>query len=177
MDEYRRVGEEIKKATRKAWRPPPYYFHLWRGGHIRALQRHLRNSYFVRFDIEDFFERVNQTRVTRCLKEYFSYAEARKMAVNSTVRHPTESGRWVLPYGFVQSPILASLALAKSRVGTILNRLHKMSSISVSVYVDDISVSCNDLAKLEEACEALIPAAMKAGLAFNGKRSFEDICL
>ena len=69
-DEYRRIGEEIKKATRKAWRPPPYYFHLRRGGHVRSLQRHLRNSYFVRFDIEDFFGRVNQTRVTRCLKEY-----------------------------------------------------------------------------------------------------------
>jgi len=42
--------------------------------------------------------------------------------------------------------------------------------MSVSVYVNDIIVSCNDLAKLEEACEALIPAAMKAGLAFNAAK-------
>ena len=134
------------------------------------MQRHLKSSYFVRFDIEDFFGRVNQTRVTRCLKEYFSYAEARQMAVDSTVRHPIESKRWVLPYGFLQSPILASLALAKSRLGTILDRLHKTSDMSVSVYVDDIIVSCNDLPKLEKACEVLIAAATKAGLAFNAAK-------
>lgn len=169
-DEYRAIGEAIRKATQKIWRPPPYYFHLRKGGHVAALRRHARKTYFARFDIEDFFGRVNQTRVTRCLKEYFSYPAARQMALDSTVRHPTVSGRWVLPYGFVQSPILASLALSKSRLGLALDGLHKARGINVSVYVDDIIVSCDDREKLQQACEVLVAAAQKSGLAFNAAK-------
>src|SRR5258708_9321833 len=104
--EYRLIGEEIRKATRKVWRPPSYYFHLRKGGHVKALQRHMRNTYFVRLDIEDFFGSINRTRLTRCLKAFFGFPDARRMADESTVRHPTERGRWVLPYGFIQSPML-----------------------------------------------------------------------
>jgi hypothetical protein len=39
--------------------------------------------------------------------------------------------------------------------------------MSVSVYVDDIIVSCKNLTKLEETCEVITHAATKAGLAFN----------
>lgn len=166
-DEYRAIGEEVRKATQKAWRPPSYYFHLRKGGHVAALRRHAVKTYFARFDIEDFFGRVNQTRVTRCLKEYFGYSTARRMAQDSTVRHPTVPSRWVLPYGFVQSPILASLALSTSRLGSALDRLHKARGISVSVYVDDIIVSCDNHEKLQQTCEMLVAAAQKSGLAFN----------
>jgi hypothetical protein len=168
--EYRVIGEGIRKAVQKVWRPPPYYFHLRKGGHVAALRRHAQKTYFARFDIEDFFGRVNQNRVARCLKEYFGSEVARQMALNSTVRHPTVPGRWVLPYGFIQSPILASLALSKSRLGSALRQLDKASGINVSVYVDDIIVSCDDSDKLQQAREVLAAAAVKSRLAFNAAK-------
>jgi hypothetical protein len=166
-DEYRAIGEAIRKATRKVWCAPSYYFHLSKGGHVAALRRHARKTYFTHFDIEDFFGRVNQTRITRCLKGYLGYSAARQMAVDSTVRHPTVPSRWVLPYGFVQSPILASLALSKSRLGSALDRIHKARGINVSVYVDDIIVSCDDHEMLQHVGEVLATAAQKSGLPFN----------
>ncbi len=170
-DEYRKFGKDIKKATQKVWRAPRYYFHLRRGGHVAALRRHLRYKYFVRFDIEDFFGRINRTRVTRCLRGYFGHANAREMADRSTVRHPTEKGRWVLPFGFVQSPLLASVALSKSRLGAVLESIEKARGLQVSVYVDDIIVSGDDPENLSEICERLVDASIKSGLAFNAAKS------
>lgn len=170
-DEYRAIGEDIRKKVAKVWRPPSYYFHLRNGGHVAALRRHAQKTYFARFDVEDFFGRVNQNRVARCLKEYFGPEAARQMAWESTVRHPTVPGRWVLPYGFIQSPILASLALSKSYLGSALRQLDKTSGINVSVYVDDILVSCDDPNNLQQACEGLAAAALKSRLGFNAAKS------
>src|SRR5437899_1147440 len=169
-DEYRVIGERIRKAVQKVWRRPPYYFHLRKGGHVAALRRHAQKSYFARFDIEDFFGSVNRNRVARCLKEYFSWPDARQMALDSAVRHPTLASRWVLPYGFIQSPILASLGLSKSRLGSALDQLQKARGINVSVYVDDVIVSCDDHAQLEEACDVLVAAAHESGLPFNAAK-------
>ncbi|MPZ46449.1 MAG: hypothetical protein GEV05_24290 [Betaproteobacteria bacterium] len=166
---FRAIGTEIDAAIKKAWHPPSYFFHLRKGGHVAALKHHTGKTYFSRFDIEDFFGRVNRSRVTRCLKEYFSYAEARKMALDSTVHHPT-AARWVLPYGFIQSPILASLALSKSRLGSTLDHLNKQPGIGVSVYVDDIIVSADDGAQIATICEELTHAARKSGLAFSAAK-------
>lgn len=165
--EYRDIGEKIKTALRKAWKQPSYYFHSRKGGHVLALHRLVKYTYFVRFDIEDFFGRINRSRLTRILTPYFGFTNARQMANDSTVRHPKEKHRHILPYGFVQSPILASLALAKSRLGTVLDALHKTKRMRVSVYVDDVIVSCDDIGKLEVAYKALTAAAEKAGLGFN----------
>lgn len=164
--EYRDIGEDIRAATAKVWLPPVYFFHLRAGGHVAAVARHAKHKYFLRCDIEDFFGRVNRTRVTRCLKGFFGYERAREIANDSTVRHPTDKSRWVLPYGFVQSPILASLALAKSRLGTALRTLHKSPGITVSVYVDDIIVSTDDLDALEAIKPLLIEAAQRSGFSF-----------
>jgi reverse transcriptase-like protein len=172
-DEYSAIGEGIRKAVAKLWRAPSYYFHLRAGGHVAALRRHAGKTYFARFDIEDFFGSVSRNRVARLLKElHFSYDDARQTAADSTVRHPTVPGRSVLPYGFIQSPILASVALSKSRLGSALDHLHqKVRAINISVYVDDIIVSCDDHAKLEEVCGVLTAAAKKSRLAFNPAKS------
>ena len=127
--------------------------------------------FFIRFDIEDFFARINRGRVTRCLKQFFAFPYANQVAEDSTVRHPTDKDRQVIPYGFVQSPILASLALAKSRLGTVLNVLNKSNDMNVSVYVDDIIVSGNDAAGLEVARDVLVAAATRSGLAFNAAKT------
>jgi hypothetical protein len=57
------------------------------------------------------------------------------MASESVVKRPALDG-FVLPYGFVQSPILASLALDKSKLGKLLRKLNGRTDITVSVYVD-----------------------------------------
>lgn len=165
-EECRVVGNNVKSAVRKAWLAPDYYFHLRAGGHVEALRVHQSQSYFARFDIENFFGQINRSRITRCLKDFFSYRDARLMATDSTVRHPTEPGKWILPYGFVQSPILASLALSKSHLGSKLDKIHRNGDFRVSVYVDDIIISSNSLDMLESLKPRLIDAAIKSGLRF-----------
>ena len=170
-DEHRVIGSTIKDALFSVWDAPNYYFHLRHGGHVAALKLHATNTYFIRFDIEDFFGRVNRSRVTRCLKDYFGYDNARDMANDSTVQHPTEKGRWVLPYGFVQSPILASLALSRSRLGGELDRLNRSTATRVSVYVDDIIISCNNIEQLGLTGALLAELAVKSGLSFGSSKT------
>ena len=66
--ESKALGQKIKAAVEKAWRPPNFYFHLRSGGHVEAVRSHLENTHFLRVDIQDFFGSVNRTRITRCLK-------------------------------------------------------------------------------------------------------------
>lgn len=157
------AGEKIRSSVAKAWSRPPFYFHLRQGGHVAALRRHVGNQYFFRCDLDDFFGRINQTRVTRCLKRYFSYADARQMASNSVVFRPG-TVQTMLPYGYVQSPILASLALDQSRVGRFLRQCASAKHLKVSVYMDDIVLSSNDAALLADAAAKLTQLSNDAGL-------------
>jgi len=119
------------------------------------------SKFFFRADIDDFFGRVSRSRITRCLKSWFSYADAREMASESVVKRPGLEG-FVLPYGFVQSPILASLALEKSALGAYLRKLSSRGDLRVSVYVDDIIISGDNESVLGEVGERLIDLASKA---------------
>jgi hypothetical protein len=148
-------GEAVKKSINKRWRPPSNYFHLRSGGHVRALERHRHNSVFAQLDIKDFFGSINKTRVTRCLKGLFNYSESREIAAASTVLYPGEK-HFILPFGFVQSPILASLCLAKSGLGKCIHSLpHRYPGLVVSVYVDDIVLSNDDADELTKAIAEL----------------------
>lgn len=157
------AGEKIRSSVAKAWSRPTFYFHLRQGGHVAALQRHVGNQYFFRCDLDDFFGRINRTRVTRCLKHYFPYAEARQMADNSVVFRPGTT-QTMLPYGYVQSPILASLALDHSRVGKFLRKCASNRKLKVSVYMDDIVLSSNDAALLSDMATRLAELSNDAGL-------------
>lgn len=110
---------------------------------MAALRCHEARAFFLRADLDDFFGRVNRSRVTRCLKGWYPYAEAREMASESVTRRPS-SFEFVLPYGFVQSPILASLALDRSKLGAYLRRAHANPALDVSLYMDDIVISSDD---------------------------------
>ena len=70
------------------------------------------------------------------------------------MKNPYGAG-YVLPYGFVQSPILATLVLMESGVGALLRQLDAEGVVTVSVYMDDITLSSDDLGSLEAAFEAL----------------------
>ncbi len=164
------AGEKIRSSVAKVWSRPPFYFHLRQGGHVVALRRHVGNQYFFRCDLDDFFGRINQTRVTRCLKRYFSYADARRMACNSVVFRPG-TVQTMLPYGYVQSPILASLALDQSRVGRFLRQCASSKHLKVSVYMDDIVLSSNDALLLADAAAELTKLAKDAGLPLNSGKT------
>lgn len=154
-------GIEIKALVEGQWKAPNFFYHLRRGGHVAAVRSHVESRYFFRADIDDFFGRVGRSRVTRCLKTWFPYAEARELANVSVVKHPIH-GSYVLPYGFVQSPILASVALDMSKLGTCLRGLAKQKQLKVSVYVDDIIISSNDVELLKTAAEAVLLRAEQA---------------
>lgn len=170
-EESKNEGIRIKDVIEQRWHPPEYYFHLRSGGHVAALRSHAASPIFLRLDIQDFFGSVTRSRVTRCLKSMFDYTEARRIATASTVKHPTQDNKVILPYGFVQSPILASLALAQSALGSCLERLSKQRRIHVSVYMDDIIVSSNSEKYLTNAQSQLEEAAKKARFAFHSDKT------
>ena len=165
--EARVEGIEVKELVESRWKPPAYYFHLRRGGHVAALLRHRRAAFFVKVDIADFFGSVSRSRVSRVLKEFFSHADARRFATASTVQHPDDATRQILPYGFIQSPLLASLALHKSGLGKYLDQLHRDRRLVVTVYVDDIIVSGNDSDELADVLTTLKAKAQRSRLAFS----------
>lgn len=140
-DESIKDGKAIKKNLFKEWSRPYYYWHLRPGGHVQALKIHLQSNSFIRTDIAQFFNSINRSRVTRELKKfYFPYKLARDLACKSVVPSPFNHGKFVLPFGFVQSPILASICLANSRLGSFFDDLVSKKYI-VSVYMDDIIIS------------------------------------
>lgn len=160
-NEARATGYLVKSAVEAHWKPPQFYFHLRAGGHLSAVRSHISSTYFFRADIDDFFGRVNRSRVTRCLKSWFPYTDARQMASESVVKRPNLQG-FVLPYGFVQSPILASLALDQSKFGSYLRKLNGREELKVSVYVDDIIVSGDNKQELDAVAQKLIQMAEDA---------------
>lgn len=164
-----KIGKEIKSAIEQQWTLPDNYYHLHAGGHLRALNSHLANLFFAHLDIKDFFGSINKSRVTRCLKGLFSYETAREMASESVVVHPTDK-KLILPFGFVQSPILASLCLASSALGKCLHDISQKHDVNVSVYVDDIILSSRDEKQLQEAVCAVRVAAERSKFVLNAKK-------
>ncbi|MCF7495825.1 hypothetical protein L3V35_12305 [Vibrio sp. L5-1] len=144
-DEAKKLGQNINKHIRKHWKTPSYFYHLQLGGHVQALKVHIDNKYFSSLDITDFFGSVSRTRVTRELKVLIGYENARAIAKASTLPHsnPAEHSH-SLPYGFSQSPLLASICLAQSYFGSCIRDCHEAEGVSLSVYMDDIVISSND---------------------------------
>lgn len=93
------------------------------------------------------------------------------MASESVVKRPALDG-FVLPYGFVQSPILASLALDKSRLGSYLRTLDGRKDLSVSLYVDDIILSSDDERALSAAADQLCETADAALFPINSSKTY-----
>jgi len=166
--EFIEYGTKVKQAITKKWHSPNYYYHLRSGGHVQALKKHTKHQYFIHLDIQNFFGQINRSRATRCLKEHFSYLEARNIAIKSTVALPRSAKKkYILPFGFVQSAIIASLCLRKSTLGKYLNQLAKQNDLAVSVYMDDIIISSDNQQQLEEVLVSVEVAAEKAGFPLN----------
>ncbi|MBO6526407.1 reverse transcriptase domain-containing protein [Erythrobacter sp.] len=163
----RDTGSEIKKRVEGQWQPPRNYFHLRKGGHVAAARLHHDQSWVASMDLKRFFEQINRSRVQRSLVRIgIPHDEAYEMACNSVVDKEPPDRAFSIPFGFVQSPLLASVALAHSALGTALDKIRR-SGLRVSVYVDDITVSGDEEASLEDAMNVLHAAAATSNFEFN----------
>lgn len=164
-------GLRVKKMIEERWYPPKYYYHLKEGGHVAALKSHLNHSYFFHIDISKFFNSISKNRIIRCLKNYFSYSESIEIAEFSTVKDPSDPRKTILPYGFVQSVIISSLCLRYSKLGKVINTAYKNNIFKVSVYVDDIVISSNNLQSLTTLYDNIIEAAIYSKFLINFDKS------
>jgi hypothetical protein len=155
----RRIGGEVKAAVETAYKFESHYFHFRAGGHVAAMHHHRNHHHFARIDISRFFYSVSRRRVQSAL-DRAGVSNAAFYAKWSTVLNPYDEPRYALPYGFVQSPILASLVIATSEIGEHLRAIG--AQVAVSVYMDDFALSSDDLPLLIEAFETTT-AIIKAG--------------
>lgn len=170
--ESRQRGEHITAEIKKKWHPPAYFYHCHQGGHVHAIKRHVASTLFCSVDIEGFFTSINRSRVTRVLKRYFGYDVAREFAKDSVVRLTgDDESQYILPFGFVQSPIIASVCLDESTLGRALHTLASSSAVVVSVYVDDIILSSDDPHLLQRAYEHILAAAARSGWKINQNKT------
>ncbi|GKW09905.1 reverse transcriptase domain-containing protein [Pectobacterium sp. IFB5596] len=163
-----KLGMKILEVVRSKWIPPLYFYHLRTGGHLKAARLHLKSDYLAVIDIKHFFHSTSRSRITRDLKAYFSYSQAREISKYSTVKNLSHGyHKHVLPFGFVQSPVLATLCLDKSHLGSLLRRLNKQYGVMLSVYMDDVIISSNDLIRLQTTYDEIFVAMEKSGYLAN----------
>jgi hypothetical protein len=144
---------------------PDYFYHYKAGGHVAAMHAHLENKLFFKIDIQNFYYSIGRMRVTRALRSY-RYPGANTLAMWSTVRNPYPGHAHVLPIGFVQSPLLATLVLMRSPVAAAIDRAIS-KGVRISVYMDDFIGSHSDLVVLEAAYGDIRDASVAAGLIPN----------
>jgi|ERR1035437_2970046 hypothetical protein len=161
-----RKGRRIIKFFDKRVDFPVYFYHYKSGGHVAALHTHLENKLFFKIDIQNFYYSIARMRVTRALRSW-GYPGAGTLAKWSCVANPIAAHpRHVLPIGFVQSPLLASLVLIKSPVSQAIERAIA-NGVRVSVYLDDFVGSHNDEAVLLTAYIDIRDTCTSAGLVPN----------
>ncbi len=162
-------GRKIKRRVGKLYKFDHFVYHFKDGSHVKALHNHRKNTYFCRVDIERFFYSIRRNRLKRALRD-IGVRKAEEFAKWSTVKNPYEGGGYVIPYGFIQSPILATLVLVSSTVGAYLRSLDG-NVITISVYMDDICLSSNDESALWAAFEGLKEAVAKAGFTLKADKT------
>jgi hypothetical protein len=159
------------RRLRRVWTPPEYFYHLRAGGHVAALRVHLGNEWFGKIDLSRFFHNVGRNRISRCLKKLgFSFHEADEFAVASTVRINHRKRQFALPFGFVQSPLLASIALDSSALGNSFRELDR-EGITVAVYVDDFIISADSADAVAKSLSDLRRAANSSNFPINENKS------
>lgn len=163
----RRIGNEIKEKVEGAYRFDSIFFHMQRGGHVAAMHHHRQSHHFARIDISNFFYSISRRRVQSAL-DRVGVGNARFYSKWSTVVSPFGNPQYALPYGFVQSPVLASLVVATSDLGRHLLTLP--AAVKVGLYVDDISLSSDDEAALLQAYNSTLDVIAADGFSSNPQK-------
>ncbi len=170
----RQAGALVHDEVRRRWRTrtPPYFYHLRSGGHVAALKAHVHNRCFATLDIHHFFDSVTRAKVHRALRSIgVGHSRAWEIVQESTVEKHRKHHDFSLPYGFVQSPILASLALDRSALGRAMKTVARSNHTRLSCYVDDVVLSGIEEEAIESSRLALIEAAQTSGFALNDDKS------
>lgn len=167
--ECKAYGYALNKRLLSKWTPDPFFYHLSKaGGHVAAMRPHLHFSYHASVDLTKFFTSVSRTRVHRALRKIgMANREALNIATESCVE---VDGRKFLPYGFPQSMLLATLVFATSALGSEVRRL-RAEGIIISVYVDDILISANDLGILQNAFDRVNESVRVSGFEASPEKS------
>lgn len=163
----RRIGADVKQRVEDAYSFDDFYYHLRKRSHVAALHSHRANTYFCKIDIQNFFYSIARNRVVRTLRS-IHIPRAEHYGKWSCVKNPCAGPGYALPYGFVQSPILATLVLASSEIGRELRRM--ALDVTVAVYVDDISLSSNDPVLLRKRYDELRHAVDVAAFTVNAQK-------
>ena len=168
----RQAGAVVHVDVRRRWRPPYYFYHLRSGGHVAALKAHLHNRCFATLDISGFFNSVTRSKIHRALCSIkIDHRKAWDIAQESTVEKTLRKSDFSLPYGFVQSPVLASLALDRSALGQGMKVLARSNHMRLTCYVDDLVLSGVEEEAVETGRLALIEAARLSGFVINATKS------
>jgi hypothetical protein len=168
----RQMGEAVHAEVRRHWRPPHYFYHLRPGGHVAALRAHLHNRCFATLDISHFFNSVTRAKIHRALRSIgIGHDRAWEIAQSSTVEKTLRRRDFSLPYGFIQSPVLASLALDRSALGRVMKTITRSNHTRLNCYVDDVILSGIEEEAVEDSRLALVAAARRSGFALNEAKS------
>jgi hypothetical protein len=158
-----RRAKQLIRFIERSVELPLCFYHYRKGGHVAALHQHLENKYFFKIDIRNFFYSISRNRIAAVLHRV-GYPYARTFAKWSSVRNPHPTGpRYVLPIGFRQSPILASLCLMRSPVMDVVAWAEEAGAF-VSIYLDDLICSGPDEAALQDLYELFLDAFVEANL-------------
>jgi hypothetical protein len=167
-----RRGQQIIDFIERHVDFPEYFYHLRSGGHVAALHEHLKNEFFFKIDIQNFFYSIARNRVHRALASH-GMRGAPTFAAWSTILSPYPTGpKFVLPIGFRQSPHIASLVLMSSPVVAAIEA-EQAKGVLISVYLDDIIGSSQNEAPLKAAYEAIKAACATANLKPNPEKLVE----
>lgn len=164
----RQIGRQLVAKVRRRYEPESFFYHLQKGGHVAAIHVHRNKKYFARVDLENFFYSIARNRVARALQE-LGLSRGEYYARWSTVKNQYAPPPYALPYGFVQSPLLASLILSQSALGQFLRELN--GKVVVSVYVDDIAISGNNKRVLQRAYQKIRRMAAASQFVVNQAKS------
>jgi hypothetical protein len=166
----REAGSAVHADVLRRWRVPHYFYHLRSGGHLAAVKVHLHNRCFSTLDISGFFDSVTRSKIYRALRSTgIDRRKAWEIARQSTVEKTP--GSFSLPYGFVQSPAMASLALDRSALGRQMKVLARSNHRRLSCYVDDLVLSGVEECAVESGRLALIEAARLSNFVINTTKS------
>jgi hypothetical protein len=119
----RRLRESLLDEGQRRINLPEYHYHCTSGGHLAALHRHLDNKFFCRIDIQSFYA-IGRNRVAGALR-HFSITNPRDRTRWSCVFESLHQRGYVLPIGFVQSPVRASLVVLRAPVADAIDRTLK----------------------------------------------------
>ncbi|MET4841919.1 reverse transcriptase domain-containing protein [Bradyrhizobium japonicum] len=169
-DECRAYGERLLNECLQHVDLPDYHFHYTPGGHVAALHRHIQNQFFFRIDVRRFFYSISRNRVAAALR-HFGIPDPRGRAKWSCVANPYGPG-YVLPIGFVQSPMLASMVVLRSPITAAINNARDRGAF-VSMYFDDFIGSASNLTLLREVYDRFLYACEQAALPINDAKVVE----